>query len=264
VTYLITPATSVYFNYSQGFRVPTFQELFALGPFGSNPNLRPVKTNNYEVGVRQSLGTWAEGAVSLFQIDTRDEILFTCNLCDFSFGDGQNRNVDKTRRRGIEGTLKARFNQYLDGILNYTYTEAQYRTAFNLAATRTVEVGDSLPQVPKHRLSLTANAHPIEGLTISLIGLYVSSQFYLNDENNVQPRVPGYFQLNSRIAYERAVPGGRLTGFLMVNNMLDQKYNTSGIIAANLLTGGGALERFVVPAPGIALYGGLSYQFEML
>ncbi|HET9961559.1 MAG TPA: TonB-dependent receptor [Nitrospiraceae bacterium] len=264
VTYLITPATSVYFNYSQGFRVPTFQELFALGPFGSNPNLRPVKTNNYEVGVRQSLGSWAEGAVSLFQIDTRDEILFTCNLCDFSFGDGQNRNVDKTRRRGIEGTLKARFNQYLDGILNYTYTEAQYRTAFNLAATRTVEVGDSLPQVPKHRLSLTANAHPIEGLTISLIGLYVSSQFYLNDENNVQPRVPGYFQLNSRIAYERAVPGGRLTGFLMVNNMLDQKYNTSGIIAANLLTGGGALERFVVPAPGIALDGWFSYQFEIL
>ena len=262
ITYLVTPAISLYFNYSEGFRVPTFNELFALGPFGSNPNLKPVRTQNYEIGTRTVLGTWGEVAVSLFQIDARDEILFTCQLCDFSFGDGQNRNVDKTRRRGIEGTFKARLNQYVDGIVNYTYTEAEYRTGFNLASTRTVEAGDSLPQVPKHRLSMTANAHPIDGLTVSLIGLYVSTQFYLNDENNVQPRLPGYFALNSRIAYERPVPGGRLTGFLMINNMLDQKYSTSGIIAANVLTGGGAFERFVVPAPGIALYGGLSYRFE--
>ncbi len=262
ITYIVTPATSLYANYSEGFRVPTFNELFALGPFGSNPNLRPVKTRNYEVGVRSSFSTWAEAAVSLFQIDTRDEILFTCRLCNFSFGDGQNRNVDKTRRRGIETTVKARLNHYLDGVLNYTYTQAEYRTAFNLDSARAVEVGDSLPQVPKHRLSLTANAHPLDGLTISLIGLYVSTQFYLNDENNVQPRLPGYFVLNSRIAYERPVPGGRLTGFLMVNNLLDQKYSTSGIIAANVLTGGGVLERFVMPAPGIAVYGGLSYRFE--
>jgi len=262
ITYLVTPDVSVYFNYSEGFRVPTFLELFSLGPFGSNPNLQPVKTKNYEIGARTAISTWGEAVVALFQIDARDEILFTCQLCDFSFGDGQNRNVEKTRRRGIEGTFKARANQYLDGILNYTYTQAEYRTAFNLDSARTVQVGDTLPQVPKHRLSLTANAHPVDGLTISLIGLYVSTQFYLNDESNVQPRLPGYFALNSRIAYERRVPGGRLSGFLMINNMLDQKYSTSGIIAANVLTGGGALEQFVVPAPGITLYGGLSYRFE--
>lgn len=264
LTYLITPETSVYFNYSEGFRVPTFNELFALGPFGSNPNLKPVKTRNYEVGVKSAIGTWGEAKLALFQIDTRDEILFTCQLCDFSFGDGQNRNIDRTRRRGIEGTFKARLNAYLDGMINYTYTQAVYRTSFNLDSSRAVEVGDSLPQVPKHRLSVVANAYPLEGLTVSLIGLYVSSQFFLNDENNVQPRLPGYFVLNSRIAYERPVPGGRLAGFLMINNMLDQKYSTSGIMAVNALTGGGALERFVVTAPGIAFYGGLSYRFESL
>ena len=35
-------------------------------------------------------------------------------------------------------------------------------------------------------------------------------------------------------------------------------------MAVNVLTGGGALKRFVVPAPGIALYGGLNYRFEAL
>jgi outer membrane receptor protein involved in Fe transport len=97
-----------------------------------------------------------------------------------------------------------------------------------------------------------------------LIGLYVSTQFLVNDEQNIQPRLPGYFLLNGRIAYERPVPGGRLNGFLLVNNLLDQRYFTQGIITANNLTGGGAVERFVVPAPGFAIYGGLSYRFERM
>ena len=77
-------------------------------------------------------------------------------------------------------------------------------------------------------------------------------------------RLPGYFLLNSRVAYERPVPGGRLSGFLMLNNILNQKYSTSGTIATNTLTGAGAQEQFIVPAPGIAIYGGLSYRFEGL
>jgi outer membrane receptor protein involved in Fe transport len=98
--------------------------------------------------------------------------------------------------------------------------------------------------------------------TVSVTGLYVSTQFHLNDEQNSQPRLPGYFTLGGRLAYSHAVPGGRLSGFLMINNVFDQHYSTSGIIAANNLTPAGAVERFVVPAPGIAFYGGLSYRFE--
>ncbi len=48
----------------------------------------------------------------------------------------------------------------------------------------------------------------------------------------------------------------------MLNNILDQRYSTQGIIAANNLTGSGNVEPFVVPAPGIAIFGGLSYRFQ--
>jgi len=64
------------------------------------------------------------------------------------------------------------------------------------------------------------------------------------------------------VAYERSVAGGVMRAFLMLNNILDQKYVTSGIMATNAMTN--ALERFVVPAPGIAIYGGLSYTFTGL
>ena len=263
LTYLASQATSLYFNYSQGFRVPTIDELFAQGAgFQTNFGLRAAKSDNYEIGAKNRLGGWGEVSLAVFHSNVHDEIFFTCRLCDFSFGDGLNRNIDKSRRRGIEATLKGRLNQYFDGIINYTYTQAEFRSQFNLSSTRTIQVGDSFSQVPKHRLSVTGNVHPAEGWTVSLIGLYVSTQFFQNDEENVQPRLPGYFLLNSRIAYERLVPGGRLSAFLMANNLLDQKYSTSGIIATNATTF--QQERFIVPAAGIAIYGGLSYRFEGL
>jgi iron complex outermembrane receptor protein len=267
ITYLISPATSLYFNYSQGFRVPTTFEMFASqGLFGtSNPNLKPVKSNNYEVGAKTRVGTWGEGSLALFQSDVRDEIFTACGdpSC---LGAVSNINIDRSQRRGIEASLKVKPNEYLDGVANYTYTVATIETDLVLSPVfplvENVRKGDTIPQVPKHRLGLTGNYHPVPGWTLSLTGLYVSTQFHLNDEQNIQPRLPGYFVLNVRVAYERPVPGGRLSGFLMVSNIFDQKYFTQGIIFPNVLTGGGALERFVVPAPGIAFYGGLSYRFE--
>lgn len=275
LTYRVTPAASLYFNYSEGFRVPTFFELFALGTFGSNPNLRPVRSRNYELGLKSRVGSWGEAELALFRADVRDEILlvcgdpFTCGTSTFA----ANQNIDKSRRQGLEATLKGKYNQYLDGAVNYTFTEATIESDLTLNPfffgpfgaspyVEQVRKGDTFPLVPKHRLGIAGNYHPGPAWTFSLTGLYVSTQFHLNDEQNSQPRIAGYFQLNGRVAYERAVPGGQLAGFLMVLNILDQRYFTSGIIAANNLTGGGAVERFVVPAPGIAVYGGLSYRFE--
>jgi outer membrane receptor protein involved in Fe transport len=262
LSFLITSKNSLYFNYGEGFRVPTFFELFALGPFGSNPELKSVRSRNYEIGSKNRIGSAYELDLALFQSDVRDEIFFTCLLCDFSSGDGQNRNIDKSRRRGIEATGKGKYNRYFDATVNYTYTQAEILTPLSLSATRVVTPGDTFPLVPRHRLGLTANVHPVSDWTFSLTGLYVSTQFFLSDEANSQPRLPGYFRMDARVAYERSVPGGLLKAFLMVNNLLDQRYATSGILASNTLTGGGAIERFVVPAPGIAIYGGLSYTFK--
>ena len=265
LTYLIHSDASVYFNYSQGFRVPTFLELFpVVGQ--SNQFLKPITSDNFEIGGKKRLWNWGEAALSLFQSNVQNEIYFTCTNCDvFSGGyDGLNRNINKTRRQGLEASFNGRYNEYFDGMINYTFTEATFQSAFNISTTKTIMPGNTIPLVPKNRLSVTGNVHPREEMTLSLIGLYVGSQYYLNDETNTQPRLPSYFLLNGRLVYERPVPGGRLTAFLMLNNILNQKYSTSGTIASNTLTGGGTLEQFVVTAPTFAIYGGLSYRFEGL
>jgi iron complex outermembrane receptor protein len=264
LTYLVRPDTSVYFNYSQGFRNPFPSEVFATQvgalQFSTNTGLRPARSNNYEVGLKKQIGQWGEGSFALFQSDVQNDIVFGCTVCQFGIFTGQNINIPKTRRRGFEGTIKARYEKLLDVTVNYTYLEAVSRSQYvNSNSGQTVDVGDTLPLVPKHRLSVTGNYHPADGWTLSLIGLYVSTQIALFDESNQFPGLPGYFQLNSRIAYERPVPGGRLSGFLLVNNLLDQKY-----FAFGSAFGADPTSRFVVPAPGIAIYGGLSYRFEGL
>jgi iron complex outermembrane receptor protein len=264
-TYTIVPEASLFFNYTEGFRIPTFQELFQIVG-ASNPNLNAVVSQNYEVGVRARIGNVFEGTLALFRADVRNEIFFTCTVCDplSPAFDGINRNVESSRRQGLELTLKARPNRYFDALLNYTYTEAEFRSTFNLSATQTIEPGDIFPLVPQNRLSVTGNVHPAPGWTVSLIGLYVSSQVYLNDEVNTRPRLPDYFLLNGRVSYELPVRGGRLSAFLLGTNLTNQSYYSSGIIATNTLTGGGALQQFVVPVPTLAVYGGLSYRFEGL
>ena len=268
LSYLVTPAISAYVNYSEGFRVPTVQEMFTLNGT-TNLNLKPVHGHNYEAGIKAKVGSWLDGSLTVFQTLSND-IVTTCRLdCDptSATADFSNFNADRVRRQGIESTVRLRWNEYVDATLNYTITESQFRSAMIVqdqnGRTITVDKGDTLPLVPKHRIGLTGNYHPSKEWTISITGLYVSSQVYLNDLNNSQPRLSNYFVMNARAAYDLPVPGGRLNAFLLINNLLNNHYYTWGsTVVTNFLTG--ATDQFVMPAPGIAAYGGLSYRFDGL
>ena len=264
ISFLLMETLTAYYNYSEGFRVPTTQEMFTLAG-QPNLDLRPVRARNHEIGFKARIGSHAEGSIALYQ-NTSNDIFFSCTVCDPTTPafDGQNRNADDVRRQGVETTLKATWNKYLDAVVNYSYTDAEFRSSFNLSSTKTVKVGDEFPLVPHHRVGVVVNAHPTREVTVSLTGLYVSSQVYLNDETNSFPRLPGYFVLNMRIAYERTAPGGRIGAFVLLNNLTNNQYFTFGSVASNTKTGTGGLERFVVPASSIAVYGGLSYRFEGL
>jgi iron complex outermembrane receptor protein len=255
IVYKLAPKSSLYFNYAEGFRPPNSNEQFALAPFTSNLQLRPVRTRSYEVGSKTAVSDWGEASVALFQTDLRDEIFFTCVLCDFSVGDGTNRNIEKSRRRGVEASARGFITKQWTVSVNYTFTEALFKSPFNLSTTRQVKAGDSVPLVPKHRLGAVIQYRPVPAWMFSVSGLYVSTQFYNNDEANAFPRLPGYFLLGARVSYDRAVPGGKLGVFLQGTNMLGVRYSSYGIMS-------GAGVRNESPAPEAAVYFGISYRFE--
>ncbi len=264
INYRPIPGADVFFAYSQGFRVPTNDELFAFAPFDANPNLKPITSNNYEVGGRWQRGS-VQGSLSLFRADVSDDIFFFCAPGDCV--GGQNRNVDETRRQGIEASVQAILNRSVDVFLNYTYTQATFESPFfTIGATSSnpqlVEPGDSIPMVPQNQAAFGVNVHPVPGLLISINGLAVSSRVFLGDEGNTQDRLPGYVVLNARVAYEKPIRSevlglpGMIAGFFQVNNFLDHEYNLSGRYNQEFL------DPTFVLAPPLSVFGGLSFKYD--
>ncbi len=233
------------FNYSAGVRMPTVSEIFAQGPFVSNPDLVPMTSRNFELGAKGKIADWLEASLALFYMPVKDEILFVVTDPVNFFG--KNENISRTLRRGVELSLKGRYRKWFDAFLNYTVTKATFETDVLLSSGQ-VKKGDELPMVPRHRVGLGINLHPVEDLTISLLGNYVGRQFFLNDEPNRFRKLEDYFVLGGRLSYRWK----DLTGYLMVNNLTNQKYSTSGIKVA---------QPFLVPAPRINLFAGLIYRY---
>ena len=236
---------SIYFNYSEGVRIPTVNEIFAQGPFGSNPNLALMKSRNFEVGAKARIQDWLDASLALFYTPVRDEILFIVTDPVNFFG--SNENISRTLRRGIELSLKARYQKWFDVFLNYTAMKATFETDVLLFSGQ-VRKGNELPLVPRHRVGVGVNTYPLDGLTVSLFGNYVGEQFMLSDEPNQAKKIADFFLLNSRVAYRWK----QWTGYMNFNNLTNRKYSTSGILVN---------EPFRVPAPGFNAFAGLSLRY---
>jgi len=245
LTYTPLSVLTLYFNYGEGFRVPTTDELFAFGVGSSNADLKPVTSRTYEIGLRARPTGWLETTTAFFLTDVKDEIVFDPTVPPF----GLNRNSPKSRRQGVELGAKIRPHAQVDILLNYTYTDARFRARAALS-TGTVEEGDHVPLVPIHRANGTVTYRPLPGLELSLNGQYIGRQVLLNDEANQNPfRIQDSFVLNARASYTWSW----FTWFLHVNNLTDRKYETFGI-----LSGGNV---FLMPAAGINVLGGLTIRF---
>ena len=212
------------FSYSEGIRIPTVSELFAQGPFGSNPNLAPMTSRNFELGAKGKWADWLEATVSSLLHACEKRNSFRCYRSGQFFWNEQRTSTGRLARVS-NFPLKGHYKQWLDGFINYTATKATFETDVLLFSGQ-VTKGDELPLVPRHRVSAGINVHPMEGLTLSLFGNYASSQFLLGDEPNQGKKLADYFVLNSRIAYEQKY----WTAQAPLNNMTDRKYSTSGII----------------------------------
>ena len=248
LTYTPWSSLTLYANYGQGFQVPTTNDLFTLGPFGSNPDLKPVKSQTYEVGLRARPTDWMESTLALFLTNVSDQIFFI--VTDPLTFSGRNENLPKTRIQGAEIGVKIHPHEWVDILLNYTYTNSRFQTGFSLFSG-TVQKGDTVPLVPLNRVNGTVNFHPLQGLEIGLTGQYVSRQVLLNDESNQSYyRIQDAFLLSAQASYTWKW----LRVFLQGNNLTNHRYESFGIVSGNTV--------FVMPAAGINVLGGFTIRFE--
>ena len=267
--YNLSPDLGLYFSYSQGFRAPAFLELTCAGPAAAcpglqagvapDPRLNPVKANNYELGFRGKPYPWLETELSLFRTDVSDDIFSvspTGTIGVFF------QNIGATRRQGAEFALRARWERYLEGYLNYAFTQATFQEQVELATslppgTETVPAGSTMPLVPQHRVNFGLAWHPWPWATVSAGATWVSSQFLRGDNANTQAPLPAYWVANVGLA-------ARWRGFeafANVNNVLNNNYQTYGTFAPDARLDGAPVVRFLTPAPPINVLGGLRYTF---
>lgn len=255
VTYTPMKGLLLFTSFAEGFRPPTSFEIFGVTATQANARLGGVPSRTVEAGLRGSVGSWLEGSAAAFTTRTRNEIFIDpLTLTPFHF--------PVTRRRGIELSLRPRYGDVADGFITLTLTDATFRTNLARRDPRTglpasIQEGELIPHVPKHRVNAGVNVRPATGLAFSLAGQYVGRQVVEGDFLNKEQRLKPYFVLNAKTTY--AYRG--FTFFVQGKDILDQRYELLGFF--DNLTNPPPPRLFLIPAPGWSVEAGMSYRYEL-
>jgi outer membrane receptor protein involved in Fe transport len=282
-TYKITSGLTAYAGYSEANRAPTPLELGCADPahpciissfLVADPPLKQVVSHTIEAGLRGTeelnLGTlsWKLGG---FRTKNTDDILAIPSPVVQGFGYFQ--NVGDTRRQGIEAEVNLKASRFqVSG--SYAFIDARFLNALLVGsnspfadANGNVQIlpGNQIPTIPRHRIKASVDYSITEAFKIGGDALYVSSQYFVGDESNQAPKLPGYTVFNLRASYQI---DKTFQVYARVNNVFDNHYATYGTFfdinaIPNLANNGAAFANpdSLSPAQPRAFYAGLRATF---
>lgn len=243
LNYKLTPSVSIYTSYGMSFDSPAGNELdnYPLSSNGGttliNPDLKPQKSNNFEIGIKGNIvdfdrkyfsNTYFE--LTLFNSIISDEIV------PFEvYGDVFFRNSAKTNRTGVEIGGNTSIVEGLKFALSYAYSKFRYDEykAISIDAdslgnikTKTKDfAGNIVPSVPEHNLFTSLEYE--HNFSYDFLGFvkgslqYVSGLF-VNDANEDKTDDYTLLGITTGVEYKVGNFSMLLSGGL--NNILDKKY----------------------------------------
>lgn len=170
-------------SYGTAFRAPSLYDLFGVDSyaFHGNPNLRPERSQGYELGWAVDLPVFGErqGAVlDVTYFNSRIRDLIQAQYAP-DYSSSTEINIGRARTEGIETSLTLHPASWIETSLSYTYTEARNATNDTRLLRR-----------PKNRFTINAMITPIERLRISAeIVTTGPFQDYLVDDSGNSTRV---------------------------------------------------------------------------
>ncbi len=240
--YNVTDNWDIYSNMSSGFRTPTASQLFAgdINPTGntaSNPDLKPEKAINIELGTRgrgELFGVGFEVDAAIFQINRKDFILAAAGQYSTPETGVMDKyeNIGGVRSRGFELAVNTDKSKLIYFDLAYTYLKTKFTDYqnFNLTLGNPYRnptivsynnTGNEVPRVPRHHLNLTGTITPLPGLTTAL-EWDVQSESYADELNWI--KIPGHGTLNFLLNYDFKWKNKNVAFFTRIENVLDQPY----------------------------------------
>ena len=286
-TYKLLPSMTLYGGWSVNNRAPTASEIECSDPLtpcllptnlaGDPPTLKQVISRTSELGLRRKVSaapgsngelTWN---LSVFRTVLHDDIYGIST----SLASGFFQNIGDTRRQGIEAGLAYRTPRF-SAYANYSLVQATFESTFLTPspsnpfqdANGNIQVtpGDRFPLIPENRVKLGADFRIIPTWTIGGSVNITSSSYYVGDQSNQFEQLPGYTVVNLHSTYS---PTPHLELFASINNLLNRKYATYGILSdptgvgapgvpPNGVTNGpGVDNRFQSPAAPFMVFGGI-------
>ncbi len=250
VVYSPSEATSIYATFSTSFETPTTTE-FAnpSGAGGFNPNLDPQIAENFEVGIRGSIGQRSSYELALFTIDVDDELI------PFELASQPGRdffsNAGKSSREGAEIAFAS---EPFDGLtISLAYTISDFVFDRFIDDNGNDFSGNEIPGVPDDLFrGEVLYRHP-SGF-FGAIDVLDVGDFHVNNANTVVNEP--YTVVNLRAGFSDLTFGAwTLSPFIGVNNLGDEEYAAN--IRINAFGG-----RYYEPAPDRHFYGGLGIRYD--
>jgi iron complex outermembrane receptor protein len=236
VSYRFLDQSYLYLSFAQGFRYPVLDEIFSFFTNTINEDLAPQTSDDYEIGVRHHFTDNIYANLNLFRLNTKDEIFF--NPTTFS-----NENLDaKTRRQGVE--VSGGYDSELFSVsATYTYRDSEILDG--------VFSGNQVPNVPQHQASFDLVWRSLEGLTLTLNGMYVGERYLESDFANEFEKQDSYQVVNAKVSYA----WDEYTAFLDLNNLFNEKYSAYGVLSTF------PVEAAFYPSPELNFFAGVSYDY---
>jgi vitamin B12 transporter len=215
----------VFANVSSGFRAPTVNDLFGPINFGSNPDLKPETSNNFEAGVQASTSDkMLQVTATGFYRDIKNLITYVGTRLI---------NIDKQKDKGVEVEASIKLNDQWTIKTSYMYVTGDLHQTRNGKDTSFY----NLVRRPKHTFTNTIGCQATKHLYISLSAqslgkrtdLYFDPFTYASSQVNLK----AYTLVGAYIEYKFV--GDKLRVFADAKNLTNTDYtevygyNTPGI-----------------------------------
>ncbi|RZK41282.1 MAG: TonB-dependent receptor [Pedobacter sp.] len=261
-SYFINQNSNIYASFSVANKEPSRDDYINVNA-GTIP--KREKLNNLELGYRLT-GERLTGGLNFYGMWYKDQLVTTGKINDV--GEYFRQNVDDSYRMGVELDASYVFNQYFsvlanaslsrNKIKNFTEFIDDYDNGGQLENTYT---NTTISFSPSSILSGEIVYSPVKALALSWQSKHVGQQFLDNTENDSR-KLAAYWVNNARLGYNFNIQGLRSVNLaLLVNNVLNKKYESNGYTFGYMAGGALTTENFYFAQSGTNLMLSLNLKF---
>ena len=222
----LSPSTTIFTYYNQAFQAPLIDRFFISATWPAtgqvfNGFVKPSKSKNINIGINH-LTDNSKTKLTLYRSNVKDE-MFLCksNAASDCGAFGENLNIDKSHKQGLELQNKYVFNPKWSTDLNYSFTIAKIDSddkgngALN---------GKTNPMTSKHNISASVIYSLNDNANMMLTQKYRSKAFAEEDYANIfTKKQPAYNSTNFNFSYN---PNDDLSFTFDVENLFKNTYGT--------------------------------------